>query len=390
MQRKAKVLLFIPNLQQGGAERQILELYRRLPRDRFEPALCVWEDVVHYKSYVPAGEPRYVLGHRRMGVRGLRALIRVLREDKPDILHVYRDKANFWARIATLWAPVPVVLTRCGNQGLSFAHRITERVLQRRCDRMLTNSMGVRRELVEDAHLAPDHVQVIPNFIDSTRFRVATTEQRLAARAQYGLAEDELAFVLPGRISHQKNQLGLVEAVAQLARERRLPTNLRILLAGRDRDRKISSKLSPLIERHGLSHVVRRIGTVAEHDMPGLYAAANAVLLPSHYEGLPNAIIEASHCGVPSIVSAIANEDDLVLDGMTGYEVPTADTARLADAIARMAALSSVERRDMGIAAAAHIKKLDPERILGEVVDLYDSLLAKKLPEEAADLPCAV
>ena len=105
-----KVLLFIPNLQQGGAERQILELMTRLP-PRFETTLCLYEDVVHYREYLPPGEPRHVLGARRMGPRGLRRLVEVLRQEKPDILHSYRDKANFWARLATRRAAVPVVVT---------------------------------------------------------------------------------------------------------------------------------------------------------------------------------------------------------------------------------------------------------------------------------------
>ena len=75
-----KVLLFIPNLQQGGAERQILELMTRLP-PRFETTLCLYEDVVHYREYLPPGEPRHVLGTRRMGRRGLRKLVEVLQQE---------------------------------------------------------------------------------------------------------------------------------------------------------------------------------------------------------------------------------------------------------------------------------------------------------------------
>ena len=79
--RRHKVLLFVPNLQQGGAERQILELMTRLP-PRFETTLCLYEDVVHYREYLPPGEPRHVLGARRMGPRGLDRLVEVLRRER--------------------------------------------------------------------------------------------------------------------------------------------------------------------------------------------------------------------------------------------------------------------------------------------------------------------
>src|SRR4029079_3587934 len=93
--RRHKVLLFVPNLQQGGAERQILELMKRLP-ERFQTTLCLYEDGQKYRAYLPVGDPRYVLSARRMGPRGLERLVDVLRREQPDILHSYRDKANFW------------------------------------------------------------------------------------------------------------------------------------------------------------------------------------------------------------------------------------------------------------------------------------------------------
>lgn len=112
-----KVLLFIPHLEQGGAERQILELMRRLP-PRYAPSLCTYrrDGSLHYRDYLAPGEPRHDLGVDRMGPRGLARLIQVLRTERPAILHSYRDKANLWARLAALAVPVPVVLTSVRNR----------------------------------------------------------------------------------------------------------------------------------------------------------------------------------------------------------------------------------------------------------------------------------
>ena len=109
---KTKVFYFIPNLQQGGAERQILALIKNLP-PRFDPVLCLYNRVIHYDKETPAGQPRHILGVKEMNLRGLKQLIRVMRAEQPDIVHCYRDKANFWGRIAALRCKVPVIISSC-------------------------------------------------------------------------------------------------------------------------------------------------------------------------------------------------------------------------------------------------------------------------------------
>jgi glycosyltransferase involved in cell wall biosynthesis len=370
------VLLFIPNLQQGGAERQILELMTRLP-PRFETTLCLYEDVVHYREYLPPGEPRHVLGARRMGPRGLRRLVEVLRQEKPDILHSYRDKANFWARLATRRASVPVVVTAVRSRAMHVMHLATEWWLSRRSDRVIANSEGVRRELVELAGVAPEKVQLLHNFIDLQRFRPPTSEERAAARARWGLAPGEIALVLPGRVGLQKHQVGLALALARLARAGRLPANTRVLLAGRNRDRLYAALLPRLLAWLGLGRVVRALGTVTE--MLSLYHAADALVLPSLFEGLPNAVLEAHACGLPAVVSHAANIDGIVVDGESGFEAPTFDHDALAEALARMLAASPEERREMGARGRAHVAAtFSVDRILEETVRLYDDLLFEK------------
>jgi glycosyltransferase involved in cell wall biosynthesis len=374
--KRHKVLLFIPNLQQGGAERQILELMTRLPA-RFEPTLCLYEDVVHYREYLPPGEPRHVLDAPRMGPRGLRRLVDVLRTEKPDILHSYRDKANFWARLATRQVAVPVVITAVRSRAMHVLHLATEWWLSERSDRVIANSEGVRRELVGLAGVAPEKIQLLHNFIDLERFHPPDAEERRAARAKWGLGDGELALLLPGRVGLQKHQLGLALALARLKRAGRLPPNVRVLLAGRNRDRMYAAMLPRLLAWLGLTAEVRFLGTVSE--MLSLYHAADALVLPSLFEGLPNAVLEAHACGLPAVVSHAANIDQIVVDGVSGFEAPTFDHDALAEAIARVVTLSEDERRAMGARGRAHVAAtFSVDRILEETVRLYDGLLAAK------------
>jgi len=270
-----------------------------------------------------------------------------------------------------------VVVTAVRSRAMHPLHLATEWWLSERSDRVIANSEGVRRELVGLAGVAPEKVQLLHNFIDLERFRPPTDEERQAARARWGLAPGELAVILPGRVGLQKHQLGLALALARLRRAGRLPANARVLLAGRNRDRFYAAVLPRALAWLGLTDVVRALGTVS--DMLSLYHAADALVLPSLFEGLPNAVLEAHACGLPAVVSHAANIDGIVVDGETGFEAPTFDHEALAEALARLFALGGDERRAMGARGRAHVAEtFSVDRVLDETVRLYDGLLAAK------------
>jgi glycosyltransferase involved in cell wall biosynthesis len=373
--QRRKILYLTPNLKQGGAERQLLELIRRLP-ERFEPVMCVFDRSVHYADYLLPGEPRHVLDVGRMTRGGFHRLCDVLRAEQPAILHTWRDTANFWGRMATARVAVPIVVTSTRNRRLHPFNLLTERRFASRTARVLANSEGVRRELISLARVPADKVQVIHNFIDLERFRPPTAEERVAARARWQLGADDVALLVPGRISIQKHQFGLGLALGMLRRRQQLPLRVRVLLAGRRHDRIYGALLDPWLKLQGVRDRVTHLGTVS--DMVSLYQAADVAVLPSLWEGLPNAVLEALACGLPAIVSHAANIDGIVTAD-AGIEVPTFAHRALAEALAQMVALPDDERRRMGARGRAHIAdNFSATRVLGEMVDLYDRLLQER------------
>jgi glycosyltransferase involved in cell wall biosynthesis len=369
-------LLFIPHLQQGGAERQILALCARLPPN-FEPILCVADDRIHYADQLPPGQPRYIFGHRRMGLTTMRKLAAVLEKEKPEILHCYRDKANFWGRLAARRAHVPVILTGVRNRAIGLLYLLTEWYLSRSTDRVLTNSVGVVHELVRFARVKRDKIQVLHNFIDLDQFHVPTPEQKREARTKFGLHDDEFALLIPGRIGVQKHHLGLVRALGLLRRRGLLPPKLRVLAAGRLHGWLYAQLLRRYARWHGVADRFEFMGAVKQ--MADLYRAADAMVLPSLFEGMPNVVLEAQTSGLPVVVSHAANLDGIVRDSESGFEVPTCDGKALAQALAKMFATSPEQRLRMGEVGRAHVARtFSPERILQETVNLYETLLAEK------------
>ena len=375
--RRIKVFYFIPNLQQGGPEGQILELISRLP-PRFEPVLCVYHaDEIFFDRRLPPGQPAHVLGVRSMNRAALRRLTQIIADEKPDLVHSYRDKANFWARLAATRAGVPVTLTACRNRMMELRYLLTERWMSRRSRLILTNSVGVKRELVRYAGVPADKVRVIYNILDVEFFRPPSPDERAAARARWGLGPEQRALVLPGRVGLQKHQVGLLSALRRLARRGRLPPDVVVLLAGRERDRGFAAIAHRLVDRAPWRAQVRFLGAVK--DVRSVYWASDLLVMPSLYEGLANATMEACAAGLPALLSHAANLDGIVEPGVSGWEVPTGWPRPLARALEEAFALPPERWREMGRHARSRVvARFAPREnhVIDQMVAVYDEVLA--------------
>jgi glycosyltransferase involved in cell wall biosynthesis len=374
---RTKIFYFIPNLQQGGTEGQILELINQLP-ERFEPVLCVYHaDGIFFDGRCPPGQPAHDLGVRRMGLGALDRLTEILRLEKPQIVHSFRDKANFWARLAAARARVPVTITSCRNRMMELRYLAIEWLMSKLSRLILVNSVGVEHELVEWAQVPRAKIRVIHNLLDVERFRPPTEPERAEARVQWNLQAGERALVLPGRIGLQKHQLGLLWAMRALVRAGRWPDGVVVLFAGRGRDRFTTALCERLARTGALAPRVRFLGAVK--DVRSLYWAADALVLPSLYEGLANAALEACACGLPALLSHAANVDGVVLPGRTGWEVPTGQHGPLADALSELLATPSAQLTEMGWQGRAHVvAHFAPraEHVIEQLVGVYDEVLA--------------
>jgi glycosyltransferase involved in cell wall biosynthesis len=333
---------------------------------------------MHYRDFLPPGQPRHVIGSRRMGLGGLRRLARVIEAEQPAILHSYRDRANLWTRVAMqlFGVRVPILITSVRNRGIDPLNLLTESTFADFTDRVLSNSVGVQRELRSWARVPEGKLQVIPNFVDFRNFRPPRPGEREAARRHFDVSDSHRVLVLPGRISIQKHQLGLLGALQILRRSGRLPKHVRILLAGRERDLTYSRLVRFLVKRWGLEDQVRLLGPIS--DVLAVYHAADAVILPSLYEGMPNAVIEAQACGLPVLVSRAANADGLV-SGETGIEVPTANRRALADGLDALCRADEAQLAAMGAKARTSVSAaLDNDLLLAAFTSLYDELLVSR------------
>jgi glycosyltransferase involved in cell wall biosynthesis len=392
---RRRLLLVIPSLSQGGAERQILELAKRLLGE-FEVTLCTLHEDDHYDSSAHSGLRRIDLGLKKKGSMGaFRALLSLLREERPALVQSFMDQANLWARLAAPLAGHPRVITSVRGPWMRWRYLVLEGLLARTVgDAVIVNSQATADEMLDWARVPPERLRIVHNFVDFDTFHPPSEDERRAARARFGLEAEEVALLLSGRLSLQKHPLGLALALRRLRAQGALPPHVKILLAGRTRDRWYAKCVTPALRWAGVESHVRALGVVAPHEVPALYAASDVLLLPSLWEGLPNVALEAHACGLPIVVTDKANADGVVADGETGFVAPLEWRMRsYADALGRILTCSSAERRKMGRKGQERVHRLfDPARVLTELLDIYRAVLENRAlpgepPRHRKDLP---
>jgi glycosyltransferase involved in cell wall biosynthesis len=362
---RARVLVVAKNLQQGGTERQILRMLNAVDRDKFEVAFCTLDPEQHYEEAAPV-DKRYAFDAR--GGEAVDLIADCIDDFRPDVVHSFRDVVNRQVHEAlarTKHQPSWLASVR-GRPMLPVDLLGTFRFF-RRTFRITVNSVGIEQTLRRFAGVPARKIVVIPNLIDEEVSGPASARDRTAARAALGLSElsdDAFVWVLPGRLSWVKNQVGLVLALALMKLVRTLPTDAVVVLAGRVRDRGAARLLQPLGRLLGVAKPLRSVGALK--DMKGLYAAADALVLPSWAEGMPNVVLEAQLASLPAVVTNEANRDGLVRDGESGFAVTTGSPFALARALARLMALPSLVRRRMGQRARVRLLETHAPRPIVE------------------------
>jgi glycosyltransferase involved in cell wall biosynthesis len=269
-------------------------------------------------------------------------------------------------------APCPVVLTVHDLYFIGYGGRqrplrdaaltVAARLYARRARAIVTDSEYSRRAVVERLGVNPAKVTAIGVAVGA---EFVPTPLAAATRARYGLAASYVLFV--GNFMPHKNVDGLLFAWASLPATLRAAH--RLVLAGGDTGRR--PQLEALARALGVTASVVFPGLVGDADLPGLYSACAAFVLPSLDEGFGLPAVEAMACGAPVIVS-----DRGALPEVAGPGAAVVDVAAegaLAAALARV--LREPEHRDaLRRRGRARASDFAPDRTAGRVLDLLESL----------------
>lgn len=271
--------------------------------------------------------------------------------------------AAWIARLGRERGPLGAALLR-----LDPMHRLvmaTERAMAASNMLFVANSELVAGEIRDLLGVPETRLRVIENGVDLDRFRPAEADARAAARAAFGLSADVPVVAFVGSGFERKGAFALVEALARPELR-----EVHALVAGADRQLK---KLRQSVERLGLSGRVQILGGIP--DPRAVLAAADLFALPSLYDPMPNAALEALACGLPVVTCEGAGIATAVAATGAGAVVDRAPED-LASGLARTLARLPEART----AAAALRPSLDLTLAVERWRALYDELLANREP----------
>ena len=230
-----------------------------------------------------------------------------------------------------------------------------------------------RDHMLSQYRVVPDKISIAPLGVDTNIFK---PRDRDAARADLGLAGKHLVFSV-GRIEPLKGMDTLVRAAGTLVQDDpSLRQRLRVLIGGGHVDEDDPGggteldRLRVLIERLGLAGVVQLLGSIPQVELPQYYAAADCVVVPSHYESFGLVAVEAMACGTPVVASRVGGLGLSVKDDDTGFLVPARDDAAFAERIGRLLRSPELVTR-LGQAAAQAGRGYGWRAVAESILDLY-------------------
>jgi glycosyltransferase involved in cell wall biosynthesis len=264
----------------------------------------------------------------RTDLRALRRLGALLRERPFAVAHTHTAKAGAVGRIAAHRAGIPrIVHTYHGFPFHEFqsparrgAYVAIERRLGRITDVALCVGTGVAMEAVRRGLAPPERLRTIGVAVPPLPARDPAARAR--ARELLGLPPDAVVVGAVGRLTYQKAPEDFVTALRRLGR----PDVIGVWVGG--------GELAARVARLASAGPGPRIVLAGERlDVPGILPAFDVFALPSRYEGLPTAVVEAMMSGVPVVATAVNAVGDVVVPGETGLLVPPRRPGLLAGAV---------------------------------------------------------
>jgi glycosyltransferase involved in cell wall biosynthesis len=360
MKANHKILFLTDSLSNGGAERQLVLLLKYLPQG-WDAKLCSLDDGPFLYIVKEMRIPTLVIPRRfRYDVIPFVRLWRLINHERPDLVHAWGWLSTFAAGPLCKALSIPLVdsAIRSGMKMLP-----PSRIASAWADLVISNSQAGMRS----SGIHPDRVRVIYNGFDPDRLMFCQSDR--------GALSEVVTVVMTGRMVREKDFVSYLSAAQTLHCND--PKSWKFLAIGKGPDREsliLSSK--DLVNRGGVAFPDAGLEVLGY-----IRWARIGVLLTNakyHAEGLSNSIMEYMACGLPVICSNNGGNEELIIEGETGFLIAPGDTKALVERLLYLQQNPEVADRMGRCGRERLINHFSVEKMLNNLLSVYQEVLPKQ------------
>ncbi len=318
----------VSSLEVGGLEIMVLNLLRKINRERYEPSICTFQTGGDLKKEFELMEIPIFIAERKEGwdFRLPFKLSKLLTKEKIDLIHTHNAVPWLYGGIAAKILNSKLLFhTEHANLYPEKKKLIlAEKYLSNITNEIIADVKKVADYLEKEEGICPNKIKVIFNGVDVGKYE-SVKINTISKKRELGINEDNLIIGIVARLNKVKDHNNLLNAfriVSQSIDEAKL------LIIG---DGELKQELINYSNKIGIDKKVIFLGN--RRDIPELLKILDVFVLSSISEGLPLTILEAMAAGVPVIATNVGGNKEVVLHEETGLLVPERDSKELADAI---------------------------------------------------------
>jgi len=362
--RQIHVFYFIHDLAPFGAQRVALYTVKHMDKKRFRVTVCSFggEETLAEEFIKYGAEIVFLRARRFFDPFAWIKFVFTLFRAHPQIIQVSLLELSIPARLAALFLPRMAVVHNFQNPAScqSSYWRFLNKITLRMCDAVTFTSRGIADEAAKELAGIKDKVSVIQNgvFVEG-----ALVDNTFELRRELGVIGNEKVIGCVGRLTRQKGQDILIEAMASLAGKGK-PVKL-IFAGDGEMLPELKEKSKQLAIEENVIFLERR------NDIARVLATFDVYAAPSRWEGFNIALGEAMISGKPCVGTSTPGHSELLIDNVTGLTVPVDNPEALAEAIIWILEHPS-EAQGMALRAKKRVEaKFTPEIMAKKYENLY-------------------
>jgi len=392
---KIKVVHIITRFDQGGSAENTFLTVRGLDKGRYDVTLIRG---LSFESNMNGAEQKVVEDRlaeaSRCGVkvitvpdlvrrvdplcdiRAFISLVKIIRQERPMIVHTHTSKAGLLGRLAAFLCRVPVIIhTPHGHVFWGYFASwktslfiLLERVFACLTDQIVTLTNQEKKDHIGVRIGREDHFRIIHSGVELKKFSESEIDSP-SVRESLGIPHDALVVGTVGRLIPIKGSNFLLEAAGEVIKKR--PETIFVFLGEGELQKQMEERASQL----GIREQVMLLGW--RPDVASIMSTYDVFAFPSLNEGMGKALVEAMAMGKPVVASNVSGIRDLVVNGENGFLVPPAQPELLAKRIKYLLENPQI-RQAFGMAGKRMAGGYSADSMVEEIDQLYLALLTEK------------